>query len=118
MRQICHEHCPKPGGGLLATAAAVLGGLGLAAVFVVTHLWLVLGGLAAVAAAVYGLQRLLLHWTVLEMPRRGPAVSRAALPAPERVRAIPAPRRRAIESARRVIPGVVVSEEHQAPRRG
>jgi hypothetical protein len=113
--------CPCPncrgGGGWLVPAAAVLTAAAAVAVFIVTHLWLVLGGLVLVAAGTYALQRLLLRHTVLERPGRGPQVSRAALPAPAPARAISAARPRAIEAPRRVIPAVVISSKTERRRR-
>jgi hypothetical protein len=85
----------------LAAAAAMV-------VFVVTHLWLVIGGLVVVAAGAYGFQRVLLRHTVLVSAVLRSPRARAALPAPEPVRAVSAPL--AIE-ARHVVPGVVIGSE-------
>jgi hypothetical protein len=112
MRQICHEHCPGGSGhGLVLLVVAALGVLAAVALFVVTHVWVVLGGAVLTIAGAYSFQCLLQRWTVLEMPHRGPAISRAALPAPAPARALSAPRApRAIEAPRRVIRAEVISE--------
>jgi hypothetical protein len=87
MRQICHEHCPKGGGGLLALLAGVVAVALAAAARSAVHVlgvllhWLAAAVLAVCAAAMLGFA----VWGALaERHRRArvpaQAVSRAAVP--------------------------------------